>query len=243
MPAVSRARSDINAAVQLRWIWLAAPALAAAALLAIEFTEIDLMVQRWFFDATSGEFPLRHTFLFDTLLHHWTKYVVALIACLAIAGLLLTWLLQTLKPYRQVLLLVALSLALAPATVSTLKLASPKHCPWDIEEFGGMLPYTRLFETTPPSIKPGHCFPAGHASTGYALLVFYFTGIALQRRWLAVAGLTGGLVLGTLLGFGRMAQGAHFLSHTLWTGVICWIVITSVYCCLFGYRTKSESPR
>jgi membrane-associated PAP2 superfamily phosphatase len=206
-----------------------APLLAAAALLGLEATDVDRTVSMWFFDPASGMFPLRYNIFLETVLHQWTKYVVVLLACLALAGLALSFIVAPLRPQRRLLLFVALSLVLAPATVSGLKLLSNKHCPWDLEEFGGFLPYTRLLDTTPPGLKAGNCFPAGHASTGFVLMAFYFAGRARQRPGLARAGLAAGLAAGMVLGLGRMLQGAHFLSHTLWSAVACWTVLALLY--------------
>ena len=38
------------------------------------------------------------------------------------------------------------------------------------------------------------------------------------------------LGMGTVFSLGRMAQGAHFLSHNVWTLLIDWLI------CLAGYR-------
>ena len=43
--------------------------------------------------------------------------------------------------------------------------------------------------------------------------------MAAARRWL-VASLLAGLVLG----LAQQWRGAHFMSHTLWTGLACWLV-------------------
>ena len=174
-------------------------------------------------------FPLRTTFLLDTVLHHWTKYVVASIACLAWAGYLLTYTVPVLQPRRRELLFLGLGLALAPAAVAALKLLSARHCPWDIVQFGGFAPYLRLLEATPMGLTAGHCFPAGHATTGFSLMAFYFVGWSSGQRGTSWAGLAAGLIAGLGLGFGRMAQGAHFLSHVLWSGLVCWIVLVALY--------------
>lgn len=39
-----------------------------------------------------------------------------------------------------------------------------------------------------------------------------------------MAALAGGLLAGALMGYGRMAQGAHFLSHVLWSAWLAWAV-------------------
>jgi membrane-associated PAP2 superfamily phosphatase len=70
---------------------------------------------------------------------------------------------------------------------------------------------------------PGHCFPAGHASTGFAFVAGYFGLVkrlpTLARRWLWAA-----VVGGAVLGVAQQLRGAHFMSHTLWTAWLCWLV-------------------
>lgn len=211
------------------WLWLALPLAVAAGLLGLDRTDIDLAVTAWLYDPVTRGFPLRSTFLLDTVLHHWTKYVVASIACLAWAGYLLTYAVPVLQPRRRELLFLGLGLALAPAAVAALKLLNARHCPWDIVQFGGFAPYLRLLEATPMGLTAGHCFPAGHATTGFSLMAFYFVGWSSGQRGTSWAGLAAGLIAGLGLGFGRMAQGAHFLSHVLWSGLVCWIVLVALY--------------
>jgi membrane-associated PAP2 superfamily phosphatase len=68
---------------------------------------------------------------------------------------------------------------------------------------------------------PGHCFPAGHASAAFAFVSGYFVlrsvSPAQARGWLV-----GSLLAGLLLGAAQQLRGAHFMSHTLWTGWFCW---------------------
>jgi membrane-associated PAP2 superfamily phosphatase len=210
-------------------LWLLLPLLAAAALLALDRTGIDLALTSRFYDPAARAFPLRTTFLFDTVIHHWTKYIVASIACLAWSGYVLTYAAPALRPHRRELLFLGLALGLAPAAVATLKLWSSRHCPWDIAEFGGFAPYLSLLDSTPPGFTPGHCFPAGHASTGFCLMAFYFVGLSSRRPAWAWSGLATGLLAGLALGLGRIAQGAHFVSHVLWSGIVCWIVLVGLH--------------
>ncbi len=218
-----------NGVCPQRWLaHLAAAIVAAAALLWLETTDVDRSITSWFFDPVANRFPLRHDEFLEVVLHHWAKYAVVLLGMLALGGFVLAFLIEPLRPQRRVLLFVALSLTLAPASVTTLKTVSNKHCPWDLADYGGLVPYTRLFDTTPSGIKSGHCFPAGHASTGFALMAFYFVGRARGSRRAARNGLAAGLLAGSALGLGRIAQGAHFLSHTLWSGLVCWLVILAL---------------
>jgi len=208
--------------------------LAGALLLALDKTAIDATVSGWFFDPATGTFPLRYNAAFEIVAHHWAKYVVILIASVAIGTLLLSFLIPDLKPRRRLLLFLSLALTLAPAAVSLLKAGSPRHCPYDLAAYGGYASYLGLLDTGPPGQAPGHCFPSGHASAGFCLLAFYFVGVDLRNRGVALAGLCGGLAAGMLFGMARIAQGAHFLSHNLWAGLVCWLVILVLYIALMG---------
>ncbi len=74
----------------------------------------------------------------------------------------------------------------------------------------------------------GKSFPCGHSSVGYALVVF--TLIWLRRRaWLAAASLVVALVVGGLLGAGRIVAGDHFLSDVIWSGVMVYAVALGLY--------------
>jgi len=198
-------------------------------LLALEMTDIDRVVTGWFFDAATRRFPLRYDTMFEIVTHHWAKYVVVLIACAVIGAWLMSFILPALKSRRAVFLFLGLALTLAPATVSLLKSQSHRSCPYDLVEYGGNAPHVGLFEAAPPGDYPGRCFPSGHASAGFCLFAFYFAGLALGRRRLALAGLWGGFAAGMLFGLARIAQGAHFLSHNLWSGLVCWLVILAIY--------------
>lgn len=208
---------------------LAPAALAIVALLAFERTNIDTVISGWFYDPGEHGFPLRHALMLELIGHQLTKELVLIIACCAVGAYLLSFVLPELKPRRRVLLFLSLAMAFAPLAVASLKAISARHCPWSLLEFGGFEPHLTLFDPVPLHHAAGHCFPGGHASAGFALLAFYFAGLALQNRMLAMLGLCGGLAAGMAFGMVRVVQGAHFLSHNLWSAVLCWLVILCVY--------------
>ena len=213
------------------WIPLA---VSLPLLFVVDATGIDHAVSNWFFDAATARFPMRYDITFEIVTHQWAKYVVVLIACAVIGAWLLSFVLPALRGRRTVLLFLGLALTLAPATVSLLKSLSARGCPYDLVEYGGTAPHLGLFDAAPPGNKPGRCFPSGHASAGFCLLAFYFAGRALGSRRLMHAGLWTGLAAGLAFGFARTAQGAHFLSHNLWSGLVCWLVILVLYAAIIG---------
>jgi membrane-associated PAP2 superfamily phosphatase len=233
--ATSRTHT-VRAAEAIPRRWLIIPLVLLGGLLLMEITDFDLKISGWFYDSTTHAFPLRSTFLFDTVLHHWAKYVVILATCMVVASFLLTWIIPALARWRGTLLFLALALILAPLTVSLLKLLTDRPCPWDLVEFGGLEPYTHLLEFRGPAHARGLCFPAGHAATGFALMAFFFACNRERHYALARGALLTGILAGVLLGIGRIAQGAHFMSHVLWSGLVCWLVMVSLYAVLFTLK-------
>jgi membrane-associated PAP2 superfamily phosphatase len=208
---------------------LAPVAPVMVALLALERTALDSMISNWFFDPVINGFPLRHSFVMEVIGHHFLKAVVIMADAGIVALYVLSFVLPELERQRRHLLFLSLALILAPLAVALLKAASVRHCPWDLTEYGGFAPHLSLFDASLKPLAAGHCFPAGHASAGFSMLAFYFAGRASGKRWLSRLGLWGGLVAGMVFGMARVAQGAHFLSHTLWSALVCWLVIAVVY--------------
>ncbi|HTE15995.1 MAG TPA: phosphatase PAP2 family protein [Burkholderiales bacterium] len=219
----------MNPRLRFYAIYLLPVALVVGVIVMLDIAGTDALVSGWFFDAHAGEFPWRHNGFLEVVMHHWTKYLVALAAVTAFAGYMISFLTPQLKPLRPSFLFVVLALALAPFAVVVMKFFSTRHCPWDVAGFGGIVPYVSLLESYPAGIAAGHCFPAGHASTGFCLFAFHFLGRALASPLLARAGFALGLAAGLSFGFVRIVQGAHFVSHVLWSGVVCWIVIVVLY--------------
>ena len=213
-----------------------------ALLLAMEWSPVDSAVSSWFFDAASRAFPLRYSVPLELLGHQWPKHLVVVLACGVIALYGLSFTLPQLKPRRRLLLFLSLAMTLAPLAVVLLKAGSARHCPWSLQEFGGYARHLSLFDAAPPGLAPGHCFPGGHASAGFCLFAFYFAGYSLRNRALRGAGLWGGLASGMGLGMVRVAQGAHFLSHNLWSGIVVWLVMASIYVALMDGEQGCLTP-
>jgi len=224
------------------WAWhLGIPVLVALLLLALETTGLDRAVSGWFFDAATGRFSLHYNPAFEIVTHQWAKYLVALIGCAVIAAYLLSFVIPALKERRRLLLFLSLALTLAPAAVSLLKSGNPRHCPYDLVEYGGYAAHLGLFEAAASGQSPGRCFPSGHAAAGFSLLAFYYAGLALGNSPLARAGLWGGLAGGMAFGMVRVAQGAHFISHTLWSALVCWLVILAIYVAIMGTQRSGQA--
>ena len=106
--------------------------------------------------------------------------------------------------------------------------------PRQIVELGGRLEYV------PPLLLAGthgKSFPCGHCSVGYLYAVGWWLWRRRHPRW-AAGSLAAGVVLGTLLGIGRMAAGGHFLSDVVWSGLIALGVAHTLY--YYGLRIPAR---
>jgi len=111
--------------------------------------------------------------------------------------------------------------------ISSLKRISLTSCPWDMKDFGGTAIYVSHWRWGVADGGNGHCFPGGHASSALAFLAMclpWLTHATQNARRRGRALLIGVLVLGFILGMTQTVRGAHYPSHTLWTGLICWAV-------------------
>lgn len=216
-PATAFDASRAWLAWQFSWLILGALLL----LWMFEGTDLDRAITRFFFDADSGAFPLRHIWFLEAVMHTAAKQTSYMLVA---ASLYFCWQgwrgrLAWLPPRNA--LLAAIGMLAIPLATSMLKSLTYRYCPWDIVDFGGFAPYLGLFEHAPQGIKAGQCFPAGHASAGFLWLVWAVALRPAGARAARLALLTG-LLAGILLGATRMLQGAHFLSHTLWTLWLAW---------------------
>ncbi len=205
-------------------------ACALLALLAWDFSGLDLVVARWFGDAQG--FAWRDTWWAGSLLHGGGRMAAwVLLAVLVVSN----WrtardaLPSRVERWRW-LVVMMLSVLLVPAV----KRISNTSCPWDLAEFGGVARYVSHWQFGVLDGGAGHCFPSGHAVAAFGFFGLYFLwrrhrpGVA--RLWLGVV-----LTAGLLFGGAQLARGAHYPSHTMWSAWLCWAVCVAADA-LFRWR-------
>ncbi|MGD8867269.1 MAG: phosphatase PAP2 family protein [Gemmatimonadales bacterium] len=189
------------------------------ALLFVLAPGIDIWFSDLFFQEGAG-FYLRDAawvgLLYD-MVHPLTVVLVLVLLGLLIYNLVR----RPVGPFdtRAVLFMLAV-LALGPGLVvnAVFKEHWGRARPRDITEFGG----TRTF--TPAFVISDQCerncsFVSGHASLPFAFAALGF--LLRRRRWAIYAGAA---AFGGLVGFGRIVQGAHFLSDVVFSGVFVFLV-------------------
>lgn len=213
--------------------------LLAPILIAFELTNWDIDFQRLFY---RGE----HTWMFnhtdgwvEIYLHDGAKLVTHLYADAAIAIFFLSFRVERFKPFRKDALFVFVATALATGIVAGLKDLTNIDCPIRLSIFDGSDTYVKIFQARIPTESRGICWPAGHASAGFAFMSAYFVVRRWWPRYKALA-LTGGIGMGLFYGGVRITQGQHFLSHVLWSGIICWVIIVAVAMVIFREKPLAE---
>lgn len=208
------------------WLLLA----SAAALLCWRGSELDLLVSRQFFDGqrfVGNQFPLVQ----------WVYWAVPWFGrAVGLAGLAVLWWQwrQRRRPIehrpatwvwtsrRLVTLACMMALGVGGVVNFALKSHSGRPRPVDTLQFGGGARFQPALSFEGPCTR--NCsFVSGHAATGFALMAWGLGGsLATRRRWL-----WRGLLLGALVGAGRVMQGGHYLSDVLFAaifiGLTCWL--------------------
>ena len=192
---------------------------AIVAIAAVLFTlmpRLDLGVAGWFY---RGRFFLADDGVLHVLfrLVYWVTDALAVLLPLALAIILirkrpvfgLDWLAAT---------FLIVSLAIGPGLVvnTALKDHWGRARPSQIVEFGGAKQFTPALE--PSDQCDRNCsFPAGHPAIGFYFVSFALLIPAMRPRRIVFGA---AIVAGALLGLMRMAQGAHFLSDVVFSGLI-----------------------
>ena len=170
----------------------------------------------------------QHSWLLDDVIHHGGRTLVATWLMLSLLLSLLAYSFKLFNPQQRLALAyICVASLVSIATVSGLKQISMLPCPWDVSGMGGQLHYRYLHELFALGGTGLQCFPAGHASGGYAMLSVYFAlkiarchrphAARVSHYWLLP-----GLLVGGIFGLAQQLRGAHFLSHDLSTALLCW---------------------
>jgi membrane-associated PAP2 superfamily phosphatase len=200
--------------------------------------DVDRHIASWLYQMEGGRWAMKQTWWTEGLIHRLGRTLsglaTALVALAALRGF--SSMRSRLHAVRWPLLRLFASVALATGMISLIKQHSGMDCPWDLAQYGGDRAYYGLFATRPAALHASGCFPAGHASAGYAWLALYFFACSVRRDWAARA-LAIGLAAGAVFGIGQQLRGAHFMSHDVWTAAICWFVALGVHQLRGGRRS------
>jgi membrane-associated PAP2 superfamily phosphatase len=204
---------------------LACAGLLLAVLCLVNYSNIDLEIQKYLFDFETKTWLIDKDEPVKKLLFY---QLPKLLFGIGVAGCLVAAILDF-KGQRRRLFLIFLGLSLIPLIAGNIKKFTNIYCPAQLEIYDGDKPYVRIFESYPSDfqqIKTGQCFPAGHAVVGFALMILFF---AFTKKSHRLWGLATGLILGWITGFYQMAKGAHFLGDSLVSMLVCFLLAALIY--------------
>ncbi len=201
--------------------------LLAGALALFEFTGLDLALQDRFYDFAAKRWLVDAAEPLGRLVFYNGPKALIILGAVVVLGLALgpeRWRAK-LQFARRDLWVALLTLVAVPALAGFGKNMTNTFCPSEIRRYGGDVAYVKLCSPYPEGDRPdrrGECFPGGHASGGFALLGLMW--LRRTRTW-KQGGLALGLGAGWWMGGYQMVKGAHYLSHTVTTMLLAWIVL------------------
>lgn len=197
-----------------------------------EYTEVDILLEDYFYDFTQKAWRFQDPGAFYyKIFYQGIKIPIYIIGLLSIFGYFYSRKKNIWPEKRKGLAIIGLTLVTLPLFVALVgKNVTNVHCPDDITRYGGAIPYVKVLENYPVNpnspdgkYRRGRCFPAGHASGGFALLslvCFYKT--RKQKIWAFLFAMS----MGTAMSAIQMLRGLHYLSHQLVTLVLALIFVS-----------------
>lgn len=191
---------------------------------------IDLyLIQPWV--GTFGDFALKNNWYLAKLNHTYVKQLITAVYISFFALWILSFKVEKFKAKRWQYGYMFWVSMLCTCVIGLMKAHSSHACPWDMTQ------QTATGFVWDFSSTAGHCFPGGHASTGFALITGFFV-YRLNQKHRAWFYLYASLILGFAMGWAQMMRGAHFISHNLWTGWICLAINFAVYILSYQYHLR-----
>ncbi|SFV59146.1 PAP2 family protein [hydrothermal vent metagenome] len=206
-------------------------------------SDIDVKVQDLFYNFQTHSWILdSHKQPYKFLFYDGLKRLLIAIGIILLLLLLFFWKKDFLQPYKRGLLIVILSAIVVPVVVGGLKKETNMPCPKDEVHYGGLYPRTAVWQPYPLTFKKEHpttrCWPAGHASGGFALMSLFFLFRTKKNKIIA---LLGGIATGWIMGLYKMIIGDHFFSHTFITMVLAWLLILLIVKLIDHYFPENDS--
>jgi lipid A 4'-phosphatase len=186
----------------------------------------DLSIARYFYHQNPEGLGHFRSNAFDDFMYNYAVIPAQILAIIAAILYLLSFFCSPLKKFRISALVLILTMVVGAGfiTHTLLKDHWGRPRPRQVIEFGGKQSFRPFYS---PNFfhqpEPSKSFPCGHCT-----MAFYFFAVALVlkrfglRAWFYFT-MMFAVVFGLMMGIARMAQGGHFFSDVLLSGVIMWL--------------------
>ena len=190
-----------------------------------DYWDLDRRISSMFYTDASGWF-LNGTPPWSWLYQYGTIPGVALTAVslvVFVAGVVR----RRYRPWRRYALLICLTAVIGGGLIvnSVLKPFWGRPRPGQITEFGGQWEYRSPLQPGIPG--KGQSFPCGHCTMGYIFVTLFF--LRRHSPKLAWVGGSFGMCYGALVSAGRVVDGGHFPTDTVWSLGILLLVAGGLY--------------
>ena len=182
------------------------------------FTDLDIWLQKPYYNSTSGWFML-HVPFWDFIYKYgiFLGYFVALAALVAVS---ISYWNRAIVVWRKAAWFLMFVMVMGPGILvnGTFKDHWGRPRPREITQFDGSDSYVKVWVK---GQTQGKSFPCGHASMGFYLSVAFLFLRNRNKSW-AWFFMLFGTFYGLLIGYARMIAGGHFASDVLWAAGMVW---------------------
>ncbi len=191
---------------------------------------LDEFIASFFYHSQNG-WIFRNNFFFEKIIHKG-GVIFIMVFYFALLGYLIYLFKEKKKKESQLqIFFILITSILTLLSVNLFKHLTTLPCPWHMLKFGSDRASQGIFTLFSSHYPRSLCFPAGHSSSVFPLVSWYFSRKLLhQEKW---GHLIPGLFLGVIYGGAQEMRGAHFLSHDLTTLLlsilISWAVSWAIY--------------
>ncbi|AFM26407.1 phosphatase PAP2 family protein [Desulfomonile tiedjei] len=204
--------------------------IVGSAILEVSGADIDLTSCFYRAGGANGGWTLGATSPWKQL-YRYGEYSVVAFALGVLVLLIASWKGRVRREYTKPALVVILTVIIGPGILvnGILKEYWGRPRPVDTIEFGGQQRYRRVLQPGTPgngkSFTCGHCAMAFSVVSGAAFYPLHPTA--------AVTMVAVGTAYGIVMGVARIAQGGHFPTDVLWSGILVCVVIVFLYYFVF----------
>jgi len=200
-------------------------------------TNVDYYIQNLFYDFEKADWILdKNLQPYRFIFYDGIKKILILIAIIFLITLVFFKDNIVIKKYKKGLLIVVLSAIFIPLIIGGIKKYTNMPCPKNEQYYGGKMIKTAVWESYSPkySKMPNiKCWPAGHASGGFALLSLFFLFKTKRNK---IISLYFASIIGWSMGIYKMLIGDHFLSHTIITMLLAWLIILIIVNLIYNFK-------